>query len=102
MATAREDAEARFPSDIATHRMTVIKDDGVYRHLRFRRPDTNCYSFDILTWPGYLAYVGDMGDYVFQRRVRTVPEDALTLLPEDEAARVRRHIHRHQNQEAAA
>lgn len=67
MATAREDAEARFPSEIATHRMTVIRDDGIYRHLRFRRPDTNCYSFDILTWPGYLAYVGDMGDYVFQR-----------------------------------
>jgi hypothetical protein len=36
------------------------------------------------------------------RRVRTVPEDALTLLPEDEAARVRRHIHRHQTAEAAA
>lgn len=67
MSTAREDAESRFPTDIATHRMTVIKDDGVYRHLRFSRPGTNCYSFDILTWPGYLAYVGDMGDYVFQR-----------------------------------
>ena len=67
MTTAREDAESRFPTDIATHRMTVIKADGVYRHLRFSRPNTNCYSFDILTWPGYLSYVGDMGDYVFQR-----------------------------------
>jgi hypothetical protein len=67
MPTAREDAEARFPTDIANHRMTVIRDDGLYRHLRFSRPDTNCYSFHILTWPGYLAYVGDMGDYVFQR-----------------------------------
>lgn len=28
------------------------------------------------------------------RRVRQVPEDALTLLPEAEAARVRRHLHR--------
>lgn len=36
------------------------------------------------------------------RRVRTVPEDALTLLPEDEAARVRRHMHRHLTQETAA
>jgi hypothetical protein len=67
MSAARTYAEKRFSTDIATHRMTVIKDDGIYRHLRFSRPGTNCYSFDILTWPGYLAYVGDMGHYVFQR-----------------------------------
>lgn len=40
--------------------------------------------------------------WAMMRRVRTVPEDALTLLPEDEAPRVRRHIHRHMTQETAA
>lgn len=67
MTSARDDAEERFPGDIAKHQMTVIKDDGIYRHLRFAQPGTSCGSFDILTWPGYLAFVGDMGDYVFSR-----------------------------------
>jgi len=67
MATAREDAEARFPTDIAKHRMTVIRDDGLYRHLRFAQPGTRNMSFDILTWPGYLCFCGDMGDYLFMR-----------------------------------
>lgn len=67
MTSAREDATNSFPTGIAQHRLDVLRADGVYRHLRFRRPDTCNMSFDILTWPGYLAYVGDMGDYVFQR-----------------------------------
>lgn len=67
MTSQREHAERGFPTDIAQHQMQIIKDDGLYRHLRFRRPNTSNMSFDILTWPGYLAYVGDMGDYVFQR-----------------------------------
>lgn len=67
MTSARQDAEEFFDRDIAQHRMTILRDDGLYRHLRFSRPDTRNMSFDILTWPGYLAYVGDMGDYVFQR-----------------------------------
>lgn len=36
------------------------------------------------------------------RRVRQVPEDALSLLPEAEAARVRRHLHRHMGGKAVA
>ncbi len=58
---------ATFQRDVATHELVVLRDDGVYRHLRFRRPGTMCMHFDILTWPGYLCYTGDMGTYVFQR-----------------------------------
>lgn len=58
---------ARFLEDIAAHEMTVLRDDGLYRHLRFSRPKTRAYYFDITTWPGYLAYTGDMGSYVFSR-----------------------------------
>lgn len=57
----------RFRKDTAEHRMTVELDAGMYRHLRFRRPDTYCYGFDIVTWPGYLAISGDMGASVFTR-----------------------------------
>ena len=58
---------ARFTEDVADHVLTVIRDDGLYRHLRCREPGTGICGFDIITWPGYLAYVGDMGDYVFRR-----------------------------------
>jgi hypothetical protein len=65
--TARQEAESAFPRDISNHVMNVIRDDGLYRHLRFAKPGTMCMHFDIITWPGYLAYVGDMGSYVFRR-----------------------------------
>jgi hypothetical protein len=65
--TARQEAESAFPRDIANYAMNVIRDDGLYRHLRFSKPGTMWMHFDIITWPGYLAYVGDMGSYVFSR-----------------------------------
>ncbi|WP_295756091.1 hypothetical protein [Undibacterium sp.] len=59
--------EAQFLSDVADHKMIVIRDDDVHRHIRFHRPGTMCMHFDLITWPGYLCYTGDMGTYVFQR-----------------------------------
>jgi hypothetical protein len=47
--------------------MAILRDDGVNRHLRFRQPNTNIFMFEIVTWPGYLCYSGDMGCYVFSR-----------------------------------
>lgn len=59
--------EIKFLENVKTHSMHVLHDDGIYRHLRFKRPGTNCMHFDLVTWPGYLAYSGDMGTYVFTR-----------------------------------
>lgn len=56
-----------FLQDVAQHQIHVIRDDGVYRHVRFKAPDTYCTHFDLITWPGYLCYTGDMGTYVFTR-----------------------------------
>lgn len=56
-----------FLQDVASHEIRVLRDDGVYRHVRFKRPDSSCLHFDLITWPGYLAYSGDMGTYVFTR-----------------------------------
>ena len=56
-----------FERDIGKHEMQIIRDDGVFRHVRFKRPDTICMYFDLITWPGCLCYTGDMGTYVFQR-----------------------------------
>lgn len=57
----------RFATEIYEHQMTVMHDVGLYRHLRFKRPDNSFYWFDIITWPGSLVIKGDMGTYVFTR-----------------------------------
>lgn len=59
--------EDTFLEDVSNHVMTVINDDGINRHIRFRRPTSSAYWFDIITWPGSLCIDGDMGTYVFRR-----------------------------------
>lgn len=59
--------QERFLRDVATHQMTIFKDDGLYRHIRFRRAGDSAYWFDLVTWPGNLTISGDMGCYVFAR-----------------------------------
>lgn len=56
-----------FVKQIADHRMTVLRDDGLYRHLKFARPGTSNMHFYLTTWPGTLAFTGDMGTFVFKR-----------------------------------
>jgi hypothetical protein len=59
--------QQRFERDTAEHKMTAIRDDGVNRHLMFRKADSSSYWFEILTWPGALCIRGDCGTYVFSR-----------------------------------
>jgi len=59
--------EERFLKDIANHKMTIIRDNGVNRHVRFKNPGSGSMYFDLITWPGHLCYTGDMGTFVFQR-----------------------------------
>jgi hypothetical protein len=56
-----------FLRDIKNHECNILKDEGVYRHIHCRSPKTTSMWFDIITWPGYLAYTGDMGSYMFSR-----------------------------------
>lgn len=56
-----------FLRDTDTHAISVLRADALYRHVRFRRPGTSTYYFDLITWPGALCYTGDMGTYVFSR-----------------------------------
>lgn len=62
-----ECTEERFLKDVAEHTMTIVRDDGVNRHLSFSRGNSSVYRFDILTWPGHLCVTGDCGTYVFRR-----------------------------------
>lgn len=61
------DLENDFLKVVQHHQLTVFRDDGVYRHLIFKKPgDSNCW-FQITTWPQFLCISGDMGCYVFNR-----------------------------------
>jgi hypothetical protein len=43
---------ARFASDTASHQMTVLHDEGLYRHLKFMNPEHGSIgSFQLITWP---------------------------------------------------
>lgn len=58
---------ARFARETAQHQMTVLHDDGLYRHLRFADPKSSLYWYEITTTPGQLVFSGDGESFVFRR-----------------------------------
>ena len=55
-------AHEGFLKATSAHELTVIRDDGIYRHLRVGKPDTGMWHWQIVTWPGHLAITGDVGE----------------------------------------
>lgn len=55
-------AWASFVNETKEHALTVLHDDGLYRHLRVQAPGTRMWSWDVTTWPGHLATSGDIAD----------------------------------------
>lgn len=49
------------------HRMKIIRDEGLYRHVRFQEPGTSIWHWDLVTWPGHLVITGDLQDFHFAR-----------------------------------
>lgn len=65
---ARIDAAAKsFHDNTASHVLEIVHDDGLYRHLQFRRPASSGYWFDLITWPGRLTFDGSPGAWTFAR-----------------------------------
>jgi hypothetical protein len=60
------DARDRFMADCGDHQMTVLHDDGLYRHLLFRSPGS-LDRFEVITWPGHLTLNGGHGTWTFAR-----------------------------------
>jgi hypothetical protein len=50
---------ARFKAETRNHELTVLKDEGMYRHLVFTDPKGSFYRFDLVTWPNNLFVRGD-------------------------------------------
>lgn len=64
---AERDAAERFPRETVGFEMTVLHEQGLYRHLRFaRKGGSYCeYWFDVITTPHALIFKGDGESYVF-------------------------------------
>lgn len=61
-------ATARFVRESAQHQMTVLHDDGLYRHLSFRNSEHGWNMwFDLITFPGGLVFQGDGDSFMFRR-----------------------------------
>lgn len=56
-----------FLKTVENHELTILHDEGIYRHIRFGKPGSSVMSCHIVTFPGKLVVAGDMGDYVFSR-----------------------------------
>jgi hypothetical protein len=63
----RKQVAEQFRRSVADHAMEVQRDDGLHRHLTFSKPGTCIDRFHLVTWPGYLCFCGDWGEYVFSR-----------------------------------
>ncbi len=57
----------QIDNDLSRHQISVMHQDGLYRHYRCKQPGSWCMGFDVVTWPGSLCFTGDMGEYLFQR-----------------------------------
>lgn len=75
----REPTAEVFLKDVAEHAIKVLHADGIYRHVRFKKPGDSNFWFDLITWPGCLTIRGDMGTWVFSR-----VEDMFTFFRVDE------------------
>lgn len=59
----------RFYRETQHHELTVLHDDGLYRHLRMAPPKdkSSCFWYEIITWPGSLVLRGDGESFAFAR-----------------------------------
>jgi len=59
--------EDRFLKDVVDHELTIVRNDGFDRHLRFRNPKSFTNWFDLITWSNCICINGDYGTFVFAR-----------------------------------
>lgn len=57
----------QFLDHVKNHELTIHQNNGVYRHLSFKKPDSYHRYFNITTFPNFLVITGDMGALVFFR-----------------------------------
>jgi len=56
-----------FIDDVKDHRIKIVNDDGLNRHLYFGAKNSINHWFELITAKGMLIINGDMGSYAFRR-----------------------------------
>lgn len=56
-----------FLDNVKNHELTIHQNNGVYRHITLKKPDSYHRYFNITTFPNFLVITGDMGALVFFR-----------------------------------
>lgn len=65
---------AQFKASTAEHQLTILHDDGLYRHLRMGKPGTGIWSWSVVAWPWHLYVGGDIGlGLTFSREEDMIP-----------------------------
>lgn len=59
-------AGEQFAKDTEKHVLTVLHDDGPYKHLLLKTPGESFYWYELIFWPGMLTMSGDMGTWSFR------------------------------------
>lgn len=57
----------RFARETRDHELSILHDDGLYRHLSFRNPNDFAYWFELITTPNSLTFQGDGTAFTFRR-----------------------------------
>ena len=63
----KESPHTQFLSEVAEHKIRVIRDEGLYKHFSVSKPGDSNQSFEIILFPSHLVITGDMGTYCFSR-----------------------------------
>lgn len=60
-----------FVDQAAHHQLTVLHDEGLYRHLRMAVPGMSMWHWEVVTWAGHLPITGAeiRRDKGFQRQL---------------------------------
>lgn len=58
---------ARFARDTADHKLTILHDDGLYRHVRAAKSNSSMYAYELITVPGALVYRSADATFTFAR-----------------------------------
>jgi hypothetical protein len=66
----------RFARETEHHELTVLHDDGLYRHLKFKQPGNSAYWFDLITaWDEHAAEDGLDYDVSYEESARQALND---------------------------
>jgi len=60
-----ENVLQEFKNSVANHKLTINLDQGLYRDITVKNPESSACAYHVIARPRYLMICGDMGTFVF-------------------------------------